>query len=119
VFLSTSGSGIDRLRLPVTVAVVAPIAASPEVVRFGDVKVGAATEQKVILQGNAPFKVTAVKGGEGVKAEALAQDARPVHVIKVELTPGAIGDHSSSLEVTTDNPEQPTVLVPLVGKVAK
>lgn len=120
VWLKTSGAGVDRLRVPVTVTVVAPIAVNPDAVRFGDVKIGDTSEQRVIIQGAAPFKVLEVKGADdGLKATPLSQDARPVQVLKLEYTPTVAGDLAKSLEIVTDSKEQPTVSVALTGRAAK
>lgn len=119
IWLKTTGAGVDKLRIPVTVNVVSPIALNPESVRFGDVKVGEASEQRLILQGNAPFKILEVKGGDDqVKATPQSQDARPVQILKLELTAKATGDLIKTLEIVTDHKEQPSVSVPFTAKVA-
>jgi hypothetical protein len=119
VWLKTTGAGVDKLRIPVTVNVVAPIALNPEAVRFGDVTEGATTTQKVILQGSAPFKVMEVKGTDGqIKATPASKDARPVHILNLEFTPSAAGDLTRMLEVVTDSKEQPSVSIPVSAKVA-
>ena len=120
VWLKTTGAGVEKLRVPVTVAVVAPIAVNPAAVRFGDVKVGDAAEQRLIVQGTEPFKVLEVKGGAGlITVTPPSEDARPVHVLKLELTAKAAGDVSETLEVVTDSKLQPTVTVPVTAKASK
>jgi hypothetical protein len=107
---------MEKIRVPVRVTVIAPIAVNPETVKFGEVAVGEPAEQKVILQGNKPFKVVEVKGAEGdVKVDEVAAGARPVHVLKVKLTPKAAGNWSKVLEIITDHKEQPKVVVPLTA----
>jgi hypothetical protein len=116
VWLKTSTPGIERIRVPVRVTVVSPIAVNPETLRFGEVRVGEPVEQKVILQGNTPFKVIEVKGAEGeVTVDQVADGSRPVHVLKVKVTPKAAGTWSKILEIITDNQEQKKVVVPLVA----
>ncbi|MGL6096083.1 MAG: hypothetical protein ACRC7O_09840, partial [Fimbriiglobus sp.] len=118
VWLKTSGAGVDKLRLPVTVNVVAPIALNPEVVRFGDVTQGGTTKQRVILQGSTPFKVVEVKGTDGqMKVTPASNDARPVHILNLEFTPTAAGDVTRNLEIVTDSKEQPSVSIPVSAKV--
>jgi hypothetical protein len=120
VWLKTTGAGIEKLRIPVTVNVVAPIAANPEAVRFGDVKVGEAVEKSLIVQGSEQFKVVEVKGGDdALKVSVASQDARPVHILKVELTAKSAGELTRTLEVVTDSKEQPTVAVPVTAKASK
>jgi len=117
VWVKTSAPGLDKLRIPLTVNVVSPIAVNPGAISFGDVKIGEPAEQKVILQGSAPFKIVGVKGGEGVIAvDDTAAGARPVHVLKLTLTPKSIGEVARSLEIVTDSKEQPKVVVPVTAR---
>ncbi|HET6572048.1 MAG TPA: DUF1573 domain-containing protein [Fimbriiglobus sp.] len=116
VWVKTATPGMERIRIPVRVTVVAPIAVNPETVQFGEVTVGEPAEQKVILQGNRPFKVIEVKGDGGdVAVEQVAAGARPVHILKVKVTPTTAGKWSKVLEIITDNKEQPKVVVPLTA----
>jgi hypothetical protein len=116
VWVKTSTPGMEKIRVPVRVTVVSPIAVNPETVRFGEVAVGEPSEQKVILQGNQPFKVVEVKGAEGdVVVDKVAAGARPVHVLKVKVTPKSAGSWSKALEIITDHKEQPKVVVPLTA----
>jgi hypothetical protein len=118
VWVKTSTPGMERIRVPVRVTVVSPIAVNPESVRFGEVTVGEPAEQKVILQGTQPFKVVEVKGAEGdVSVDKVAEGARPVHVLKVKVTPKVAGSWSKALEIITDHKEQPKVVVPLSALV--
>ena len=118
VWLKTSAPGLDKLRLPLTVNVISSIAVNPGSISFGDVKIGEPSEQKVILQGSAPFKVMEVKGGDGVLAvDQVSPGPRPVHVLKLTLTPKAAGDVIRSLEIVTDSKEQPKVIVPVTARV--
>lgn len=120
VWVKTSALGLEKLRIPVSVNVVAPIAINPEGVKFGEIKVGEKSEQKVILQGSQPFKVLKIKGAEGeIDVAPVAEGARPVHILKLSLNPKTAGDFSKSVEIVTDHAEQPTVVVPLTAKVVK
>jgi hypothetical protein len=118
VYLKTSNAGVAQLRIPVTVNVVAPVTVSPDTVQLGDVNLGSVAEKRVTIQSGTPFKILGVKGDDaqlGVKVES--PDARPVQVITVSLKPTQAGQFSRSLELRTDNKDQPTVVVPVVAKV--
>ena len=72
----------------------------------------------MILQGNQPFKVVEVKGAVGdVVVDKVAEGARPVHVLKVKVTPRSAGPWSKALEIITDHKEQTKVVVPLSALV--
>jgi hypothetical protein len=118
--LTTSNKAVEKLRIPVTVNVTAPVAATPEAVQLGTVSVGNAKETKVTLQSGTPFKILGVKGGDeqlGVKVES--QEAKAVHVITLSAKPNLQGGFVRSLEITTDNKEQPKVVIPVAAKVVK
>jgi len=120
LWVKTSAVGVEKLRIPVTVNVVAPIVVNPEAVKFGDVKVGEKAEQKVILQGSQPFKITAVKGAEGdLEIVQVAEGSRPVHILKLTFAATKAGAADWSIEITTDHSEQTKVVVPVSGKVVK
>jgi hypothetical protein len=120
LWVKTSAPGIEKLRIPVTVSVVSPIAVNPEAVTFGEVKVGGKAEQKVILQGTQPFKVMSVKGADGdVELVEMPEGAKPVHVLKLAFSPKAMGDITRTLEITTDHKEQQKVTVQVAAKVVK
>ncbi len=120
IWVKTTTPGVEKLRIPVTVNVVAPIVVNPEAVKFGDVKIGEKSEQKVILQGSQPFKVTAIKGAEGdLEVVQVAEGARPVHILKLSFMPKVAGDVVWSIEITTDHADQAKVIVPVTGRVVK
>lgn len=118
VYLRTSNAAVTQLRIPVTVNVVAPVAASPDVVRFGDLKLGSPAEQRVIVQGVAPFKIVRVNGtDEQVAVRVESAEAKPVHVLTLSLSPKLLGGFARNVEIQTDSQEQPTVVVPVTAKV--
>ncbi|OWK47497.1 DUF1573 domain-containing protein [Fimbriiglobus ruber] len=120
IWLKSTAPGIERLRIPVTVNVVAPIVANPEAVKFGDVKVGETADQKVILQGNQAFKILKIKGAkDDLEVKAVGEGSRPVHILKLALKASESGDVTESIEVETDHPDQPTVVIPVTAKAAK
>ncbi|MBX9624997.1 MAG: DUF1573 domain-containing protein [Gemmataceae bacterium] len=120
--LTTSNAAVAKLRVPVTVTVAAPVAVTPEAVQFGDLPVGGIpAEKRVVLKGGAPFKILAVKGGDdqlGVKV-ADQDEAKAEHVITLSASPKAAGGFVRTVEVVTDNKDQPTVVIPVAGKVVK
>lgn len=118
VFLKTSNAAVAQLRVPVTVTVTAPVAVSPDVVRFGDIALGNPAEQRLLMQATAPFKITRVNGtDEQVAVRVDSAESKPVHVLTLSLTPKLIGPFARNVEIMTDNQEQPSVAVPVTAKV--
>ncbi len=116
VWVKTTATGIEKFRIPVTVTVTAPII-KPDAVKFGDVKVGQSAEQRLLLQGNAAFKILKVTGADDlVTVSPISDDSRPVHVLKLTLTPKSAGDLNKTIEVETDHKEQPKIKISLVGR---
>jgi hypothetical protein len=50
-----------------------------------------------------------------VVVDQVAGGTRPVHVLKVKVTPSSAGQWSKVLEIITDHKEQPKVVVPLTA----
>lgn len=119
VHLETSNSAVAKLRIPVSVTVAAAVAALPERVSFGDVTMGAATqEQTVTIQGIVPFKILEVKGADDQLTVKVEKDsAKPVHTVVIAANPAAAGGFTRSVEIVTDNKDQPTIIVPVTAKV--
>src|SRR5581483_10979499 len=115
--LKTSNSSVAKLRIPVTVTVITPVAATPEAVTFGNVTLGSTSEQKITLQGTAPFKILEVKGvDEQLKAVIEKNDASPVHTIILAANPTTAGGFTRTVEIVTDNQDQPKIVVPVTAK---
>ncbi len=120
ITLGTSNAAVTKLRLPVTVNVVAPVAVSPENIAFGELAVGASAEQKIVIQSGAgtPFKILEVRGGdEQLKLSVDNQDMAAQHTIIVAANPTAPGGFTRQVEIVTDNKMHPTVIVPITAKV--
>ena len=116
--LKTSNAAVAKLRIPVTVSVVASMAVSPEAVKFGDVALGSSPEKKVTLQGGAPFKILKVNGvDEQLKVVIEKSEASPVHTIVLAANPKAMGGFTRNVEIVTDSKEQPKIIVPVTAKV--
>jgi hypothetical protein len=112
VWLQTSAPGLERLRVPVTVTVVAPIAVNPESVNFGEIRLGAPVEQRIILQGSRPFRIREIQGGDPeISVSPAGDDSRPVQVLSIRLTATKPGIMTKTLTVVTDHPEQASVSI--------
>ncbi len=118
VYLETSHAAVAKLRIPVTVNVTAAVAASPGAVEFGSVKMGTASEQKVTIQSATPFKILEVKGADAqLKVTADTETAKAVHTVVIAANPAEAGGFSRSVEIITDNKDQPSIIVPVTAKV--
>jgi hypothetical protein len=119
--LKTSNPAIPKLRIPVTVNVTAPaVAASPNVVSFGNVALGTTPEKKVTLQSGSPFKILKVNGvDEQLKVVIEKNDSSPVHTIVLAANPKEMGGFTRKVEIVTDNKEQPRIIVPVTARVVK
>ena len=112
IYLETSNAAVAKLRVPVTVNVTAQFAAKPEVVSFGDVKMGSASEQTVTIQSATPFKILSVKGTDEQLSVKVDKDvAQAVHTVTIAASPRATGGFTRTVEIVTDNKEQPSVPV--------
>jgi len=120
IYLETSNPAVAKLRIPVTVNIVAHVAAKPEIVSFGDVRMGSSREQHVMIQSNSPFKILEVKGGDDQVAVKIDKDAAQAsHTVTITMNPKAKGGVSRMVEIVTDNKEQPLVIVPVTAKVVE
>ena len=118
VYLETSHTAVAKLRIPVTVNVVAAVAATPETVAFGNVKMGTAPEQKITIQSATPFKILEVKSGDAqLTVKVDTENAKAVHTVVIAANPTAAGGFTRSVEIVTDNKEQPSIIVPVTAKV--
>lgn len=119
VYLETSNAAVAKLRIPVTVTVSAAVAALPETVSFGNVKMGDTTpEQKVTIQSSTPFKILEVKGADAqLTVKVDTETAKPVHTVVIAANPSAAGGFTRTVEIVTDNKDQPSVIVPVTAKV--
>ena len=120
VYVKTSAAGMQKLRVPVTVNVIAPIAVNPEAVSFGSVTAGTASDQKVMLQGGQAFKILEVKGADAeLEIGPAGPASRPVHILKLTLTAKDAGKVSKTIEVLTDHPEQKSLKITVSGTATK
>ncbi len=120
IFLTTTGAGIEKLRVPVTVNVVPAITVNPQTVAFGDVPLGKPVERQVMVQSPQPFAVTEIKKGTyGLDVSQLATGPRPTHIFKLSFNPTAAGPVKSVFQILTDSKEMPSVSIPWTANVVK
>ncbi len=120
IYLETSNAAVAKLRIPVTVNVTVPVSAKPEIVSFGDVKMGSTPEQTVTIQSATPFKIVSVKGADDqLTVKVNKEAAQAVHTVTIAANPKAAGGFTRTVEIVTDNKDQPTVLVPVTAKVVE
>jgi hypothetical protein len=116
--LTTSNSAVAKLRIPVTVNVVTPVAANPEAMSFGNLSVGIASEKKLTLESGTPFKILDVKGvDEQLKVVIEKSDASPTHTLILAANVKSPGGFKRTVEIITDNKEQPKIIIPVTAKV--
>jgi len=120
VWLKTSNAGVAKLRVPVRVTVVAPLALNPGEVKLSDLKIGETVEHKVVLRGNQAFKVLDVKGGDDVvTVKTPLKEAMQVHVLTINVTAKTAGDLNRTFEIVTDHQEQGKLTLPFKATVSK
>lgn len=103
IYLKTNDPNLPRIRVPLLVEVEGHLTATPSTVLFGNCKVGSTTEKRVVIRGKEPFKIVRIEGTDEVlKAVPPADEAKPVHVLQLTLTPSASGELVRRLRVFTD-----------------
>jgi len=121
VYLKSKTPGLEKLRIPVTVNVQAPITVTTDTAQ-APVKVGEPATREIVLKSADPFKVLGIKGkeaGDDVIVPAAAADAKEAkeHRLAVKLAPNKVGPFTRTFVVTTDLKDQPTVEVELKATV--
>lgn len=125
IVLVSATPGLEKYRIPVTVNVVQALTAEPGAVKLGDVQMPAAgpvvgPRPRITINGLSPFKILEVKTGDKqISAKVIYDDARPSHVIELELTPDKAGEFARDIEIVTDNKEMKSVIVPVSATVKK
>ena len=125
LFLVSATPGLEKYRIPVTVNVVPALVAEPGAVKLGEVLMPAAgpvvgPRPRITINGLSPFKILEVKTGDKqISAKVIYDDARPSHVIELELTPDKAGEFARDIEIVTDNKEMKSVIVPVSATVKK
>lgn len=118
VVFNTSSGTLPQVRVPVRVDVIAAITATPSTVQFPSVKIGETKEMSVVVKGDKPFKITDVKGGDGlIEVTADKSESKQAHIVRMVFKPNAPGDLLKTIEVTTDaGAEGGKVTIPVRGK---
>lgn len=120
LILTTNASGIEKLRIPVTVNVEAAIALKPGAGDLGAVAVGASKSVDVTISGKEPFKVLEVKGGDAaVSVTPKTDGARLTHTLKLDLKADAAGALNRQITIKTDSKVQPEIILPVNATVTK
>ena len=120
VWMKTNSAALNKVRIPITVDVNASVTVSPVALMLGDVKVGDAVEQNVLVKSDKPFKIKAVKGSDTqIKISGVNDDARAVHVLKITFTPNAQGNVSKAISIITDDGDESAVSIPVRATATK
>ena len=118
VWVRTTNPGLGRLRIPLMVEVEPALAVSPSPVQFTEVKVGGKVEQKIMVKGNKPFRVTGVKGiDKQWRVEATTDEARPVQVLNIVFRPQEAGTIDRTITLITDLTGENEIPLPVRAKV--
>jgi Protein of unknown function (DUF1573) len=117
VQLETSDPNMKHLPLVIDGMIQAPLAAAPNQVDLGKVKVGEVVTRAVIIRGpGKPFKITKVEGdGEGVTAKYEEDKAKVNHLLTIEFIPGKEGKLNKTLTIKTDLPHDLSATVTVEG----
>ncbi len=117
VLFSTSNPSLPTVRIPVIVDIVAPITATPAMVRFPAVRVGDKKEMSVVVKGDKPFRIIDVKGGDDlVTAVADSSEPKQAHIVRLVFKPNAAGELAKTITVVTDNGTAGKVQISVRGK---
>jgi hypothetical protein len=117
VMFNTSNASLPTVRIPVVVDVVAPITATPAVVKFPAVKVGDKKEVSVVVKGDKPFRIVEVKGGDGlISAVTDNNEAKQAHIVRLVYQPNTAGEHTKTIIVVTDSGSESKVTIPVTGR---
>ncbi|MFO0852503.1 MAG: DUF1573 domain-containing protein [Gemmataceae bacterium] len=101
VALQTSDPAAPVVRVPVTGLVQAPVALSPERVRFPATRVGEVREERVLVRGSQPFRLAPVAdAGDGVSVIETLRAAGPVQVVVVRFAPTKPGPVSRAVPLS-------------------
>lgn len=103
IWLQTNDASASRVRVPLTVDIESSLSVSPDSVALGQVKVGEEAQRKVIVRGAKPFKITQIRGADGMlKVRDSSVDSKPVHILTLLLRPTSPGEWTRTLQVITD-----------------
>jgi hypothetical protein len=119
IWIHTSNPALSKVRIPLTVDVNAPVVATPAALALGEVKSGASVEQNVLVKGDKPFRIKAVKGSDAqVSVSGAGGEAKAVHVLKFTIKPGGPGEVNKAVSIITDDGEE-AITIPVRATVVK
>ncbi len=120
IVLATNDPRPDAQRVPLAVeGVVLPaVALRPTRLAFGELQPGQIVTQKLVVQGQSPFRILDAKGPDARFRFVLPETARTVHVIPITFTAAdPAGALSGEVRIETDLPGHPVLSVPIDGRV--
>lgn len=117
LYVLTNDPTAPRIRVPVTVEILPALTASPATLNVGQIAKGGQVERRITVRGGQPFKITKVEGSDAqLKIAELPSEAKSVHVIRITLSPDAVGELSRKLKIITDLPKDNTVEIAIMGQ---
>jgi hypothetical protein len=118
VWVKTSNPSMPRVRVPLTVEVEASLTVNSTTLSLGEVKVGETAERKLVVRGSAPFRITEIKGTDGViEVKSNTAESKEMHVLTVRLKGDKPGNVSRTLKVVTDIKDEGEVEFTAKGQV--
>jgi hypothetical protein len=107
VWLNTTSAVAPRVRVPLTVEVTPSLSVSPSIADLGTIKKGAEAQQKVLVRGVKPFRITSVLGTDDrLSVTDASPESKQVHVLTIKLKGGAPGDLRRTLRLRTDQKDE-------------
>ena len=81
---------------------------------------GDPAEKTVTIQSTTPFKILEVKGADDQLSVKVDKDGtQAVHTLTFAASPKAAGGFTRTVEIVTDNKDQPSVIVQVTAKVVE
>lgn len=101
VQLKTNDPQMPLLSIPVTGTIEAMLAATPDHLTLGEVKMGEKLTKRIILKGKSPFSLEKVTGQvDGVLVKST-DGLRTAHVVEIEYSPTQLGKVEQEILFTT------------------
>jgi hypothetical protein len=117
IYLKTNDPAGPLVPILVEANIRASLNVAPNIVNFGNLKVGESVTKLVIVGASTPFRIGAVEGqGEGVQVELPAKPAK-TQVLRVKFQAAKPGEVHRQLQIKTDLGHESTASVMLEGTV--
>jgi hypothetical protein len=101
--LAVEGSREDKIPLPFSGKLSAPLEISPQILDFEKVAAGQTVSRKVVLKSDQPFAIKDVICSEGGFACEAKRDAKKVHFVELKFTADeTIGRRETAITFVTD-----------------